>query len=473
MAAVLRRCVDEADPDPVRRRAAVAAHRDGLALHLPETDAAVRGAEPLLDLGPHELPVDPEPAPPLEDEREGVAARVAGRPVNPRGRLQLAQLPDVVAPPQLRRPAPELGEVVHLRNRGRDAGQIDVDRRNERCQRLRVTRLPDDDVVRRGLHCRGAVRDPEVRFGEEVRQVAHVARDSEHQVVPRLVGEQQRPGALEKLGRVHSSSSTSTTPLATRTPSLTWPARTVASYGETSGVSIFIASSTTSGCRAVTRAPASVRTLTTVPGIGATRDDCSPASRCAVAAPSTVGTGLGGGAPGFNRQAPLHGAPGATVATSLNGGCSVRNAVVVRPARTSGCAASQRRNARFVVTPATSVSRNAALSRSYASARVSPYAMSFAISGSYDVPISSPSATPASTRIPLGSRSRSMRPACGRNVRGSSAYRRTSTACPSKVDRATSSAPRAIRNCSRTRSTPVTSSVTGCSTWMRAFSSRK
>ena len=36
-----------------------------------------------------------------------------------------------------------------------------------------------------------------------------------------------------------------------------------------------------------------------------------------------------------------------------------------------------------------------------------------------------------------------------------------------------SRSPRAIRSCHWTRSTPVTASVTGCSTWMRPFSSRK
>ncbi len=53
--------------------------------------------------------------------------------------------------------------------------------------------------------------------------------------------------------------------------------------------------------------------------------------------------------------------------------------------------------------------------------RVAPAAISFAISGSYAVEIVSPSSTPASTRIDAGSRSRSIVPAWGRNVRGSSA----------------------------------------------------
>src|SRR5262249_40076691 len=84
-----------------------------------------------------------------------------------------------------------------------------------------------------------------------------------------------------------------------RSPSPTWMARTVASYGETSGVSIFIASSTTSGCRAATFAPGSTRTRITVPGIGATTSDCSCAPEaCAPATASTSGAGRGGGGAG-------------------------------------------------------------------------------------------------------------------------------------------------------------------------------
>ena len=62
----------------------------------------------------------------------------------------------------------------------------------------------------------------------------------------------------------------------------------------------------------------------------------------------------------MSRQAPLHAGSGARGGGSDSGGFSVRKAVVVRPARTSGCATSQRRNGRFVVTPPTSVSRSAA-----------------------------------------------------------------------------------------------------------------
>ena len=60
----------------------------------------------------------------------------------------------------------------------------------------------------------------------------------------------------------------------------------------------------------------------------------------------------------------------------------------------------------------------------------------------------------------------------GRNVSGSSAYRRTSIAWPLGVGAAGTWPPSAMRIISAIRSTPVTSSVTGCSTWMRAFSSR-
>src|SRR5437868_11237180 len=112
---------------------------------------------------------------------------------------------------------------------------------------------------------------------------------------------------VEELEHAQSSNSTSSAPPATRSPSATCTARTVASYGETSGVSIFIASSTTSGWRAVTCAPGPTSTLTTVPGIGAVTDACSVAGPCTWAASSKSGTARGGGDGRFSRQAPLHG----------------------------------------------------------------------------------------------------------------------------------------------------------------------
>ena len=70
-----------------------------------------------------------------------------------------------------------------------------------------------------------------------------------------------------------------------------------------------------------------------------------------------------------------------------------------------------------------------------------------------------------------------MRPGDGAKLTGSSALMRNSMACPCGrtcarfgTDRRL---PDAIRSCSRMRSMPVTSSVTGCSTWMRVFISMK
>ena len=71
-----------------------------------------------------------------------------------------------------------------------------------------------------------------------------------------------------------------------------------------------------------------------------------------------------------------------------------------------------------------------------------------------------------------------MRPGDGRNAppAGSSALTRTSMAQPRRSTSSwvkLSGSPEATRICSRTRSMPVTSSVTGCSTWSRVFISRK
>src|SRR4051812_34863487 len=109
----------------------------------------------------------------------------------------------------------------------------------------------------------------------------------------------------------------------------------------------------------------------TVPGIGAVTVDCSGSGPCSCAA-STSGTGRGGGAGRLSRQPPLHAGAGATGGGAESGGYSVRNAVVARPARTTGCATSQRRNGTFVVTPATLVSASAPANVSYASSRLAP-----------------------------------------------------------------------------------------------------
>ena len=100
-------------------------------------------------------------------------------------------------------------------------------------------------------------------------------------------------------------------------------------------------------------------TLITVPGIGAVTWLSPPTPAWACAALSTSGAGAGAAGGRFSRQPPLQGASGRRSGGSESGGCSVRNAVVASPARTTGCATSQRRKGRFVVTPPTSVSARA------------------------------------------------------------------------------------------------------------------
>ena len=83
-----------------------------------------------------------------------------------------------------------------------------------------------------------------------------------------------------------------------------------------------------------------------------------------------------------------------------------------------------------------------------------------------------------STRIPgpAGKTALVTVPGLGRNpAAGSSALIRHSIAWPRRQTSAWASRsprPSAIAICSATRSSPVTASVTGCSTWMRAFTSR-
>ena len=77
---------------------------------------------------------------------------------------------------------------------------------------------------------------------------------------------------------------------------------------------------------------------------------------------------------------------------------------------------------------------------------------------------------------PSGGRKRVIVPGAGAKPRaGSSAFSRISSAWPRRGARPVraSRSPAAIRSCSRTMSTPVTSSLTGCSTCRRAFSSMK
>src|SRR6185503_18852713 len=103
-----------------------------------------------------------------------------------------------------------------------------------------------------------------VREEDEAAAVHALEQDGARRRAPRFVRGRERhclgqgdsrggglslPLPEERQRITHSSSSTSRSPPATRSPSVTCTFRTTASYGETSGVSIFIASRTTSGCR--------------------------------------------------------------------------------------------------------------------------------------------------------------------------------------------------------------------------------
>ena len=86
---------------------------------------------------------------------------------------------------------------------------------------------------------------------------------------------------------------------------------------------------------------------------------------------------------------------------------------------------------------------------------------------------SSPASTPASTRTVLRQLGGSSRPGLGeerQRVLGVQAH--LDRVAVGLARAAASGSPAAIRSCCSTRSIPVTSSVTGCSTWSRAFSSR-
>ena len=129
--------------------------------------------------------------------------------------------------------------------------------------------------------------------------------------------------------------------------------------------------------------------------------------------------------------------------------------------------------------PSISYSCKARSMRRVAASRSTSQTISLATSGSYMGLTSEPSRTPESIRTPgpAGSRYPVIRPGAGAKfLEASSALIRHSIAWP---DRRTSSwpsdsgSPAAMRSCSRTMSSPVTSSLTGCSTWSRAFSSMK
>ncbi len=152
--------------------------------------------------------------------------------------------------------------------------------------------------------------------------------------------------------------------------------------------------------------------------------------------------------------------------------CTVNGSAVNAGSRTTS-----RWNGSAVAIPSTTISSSARRARSSASSRVSPVTITLASSESKSPPMTLPDSMPESTRTPgpAGSVSVVTVPGAGRKPRpGSSPLMRNSIACPrgagSSVKR--SGSPSAIRNCSRTRSMPAVSSVTGCSTCSRVLTSR-
>ena len=200
------------------------------------------------------------------------------------------------------------------------------------------------------------------------------------------------------------------------------PAR-VASYGEASGVSIFIASSTTSGWRASTRSPAATSTRITVPGIGAV-DACSRRRPPARAWAALVDVGGGAGAAGgrFSRQPPRQGGVrqpqrrlGERRVLGQERGRRLARAhdrVRDEPAqerqvrRHAADLGLGERVARAARAPRRASGRARSASRSSGRRRARPRR---------------PPRRPRRRGSPAGRRSRSIRPAWGRNVRGSSA----------------------------------------------------
>src|SRR4029079_9240361 len=129
---------------------------------------------------------------------------------------------------------PQPRELVDLRLRADDARKLVVDDVGQRGQRIVVSRLGEHEVERRrpqrgGDRLAGVAGDPESRAWVAAWVLAQQAGNSETQVVPGLVGQQQRPRLIQKGVAVHSSSSTSGAPPATWSPSDTYKRATMPS----------------------------------------------------------------------------------------------------------------------------------------------------------------------------------------------------------------------------------------------------
>ena len=164
-----------------------------------------------------------------------------------------------------------------------------------------------------------------------------------------------------------------------------------------------------------------------------------------------------------------------SIGTYESGYSSPKLLVENEPSNIAGCFSISINSPRFVITPRTLNASRAFNKASRASSLLAPWVITLAIIGSKCGVIVMPSVTPPSQRH-SGTRRRVTTPVDGKLPRaGSSAYSRASKLCP----RATgahpegSCCPSAMRNIHSTRSTPKISSVTGCSTCNRVFTSKK
>ena len=147
------------------------------------------------------------------------------------------------------------------------------------------------------------------------------------------------------------------------------------------------------------------------------------------------------------------------------------------PLMKSACAMTASWNGSTVGTPSILNSLSARRARCTATSRLGPQTISLASIESNWPATCEPDSTPLSTRTPGpdGASKRVTRPGAGKKPRPtSSALMRNSKAWPwgAGTEVSASTSPSATRNCRRTRSVPVVSSVTGCSTCKRVFTSR-
>ena len=157
---------------------------------------------------------------------------------------------------------------------------------------------------------------------------------------------------------------------------------------------------------------------------------------------------------------------------------SIQRVWTAKSSVNSGASSTARWKGRTDATPSMRNSRSARRARAMAVARSGPVTISLAIIESNWPATWPPCSTPLSSRMPMppGADHSVIGPGVGRKPRpGSSALMRNSIAWPmgSGTPSSVRRAPCATRIIARTMSMPVVSSVTGCSTCRRVFTSRK